>query len=254
MSNQEETPTTDANATSQAEREANWAKPVAGLNVSDLPASAINLNVAGRKVTGPLKGFGQLWQKTYRIRLTGSQITPKSLIEEWKAHFPEFWPGDNRFYGSLAGIKPGDVAVLNLAGPGGSTISTGILVIYADDESFSFMTPQGHIFAGMNTFSSFVDDGVTVAQIQLLVRASDPIYEMGCRMGLAHRQEDQFWHGTLANLAERAGSDNRTAQQVTDCVDPRMQWSEAANLWHNAAIRTAFHMPVRAARRIFGRG
>ena len=204
-------------------------------------------------MTGPLKGFGQLWQKTYRIRLSGSEITPKALIAEWKAHFPEFWPGDNRFYGSLAGIKPGDVAVLNLAGPGGSTISTGILVIYADDESFSFMTPQGHIFAGMNTFSSFVDDGVTVAQIQLLVRASDPIYEMGCRIGLAHRQEDEFWHGTLANLAERAGSDNRTVDQVTDCVDPRMQWSEAGNLWHNAAIRTALYTPIRALRQLVSR-
>jgi hypothetical protein len=115
------------------------------------------------------------------------------------------------------------------------------------------MTPQGHIFAGMNTFSSYVDDGVTVAQIQLLVRASDPIYELGCRIGLAHRQEDQFWHGTLANLAERGGSDNRTVKQVTDCVDPRMQWSEAGNLWHNAAIRTTLYMPVRAARRLLGR-
>ena len=249
-----ENQTTEATAsTAQPQSEANWARPVAGLSVSDLPASAINLNVAGRKVTGPLKGFGQLWQKTYRIRLTGSETTPKELIAVWKAHFPEFWPGDSRFYGSLAGIKPGDVAVLNLAGPGGSTISTGILVIYADDESFSFMTPQGHIFAGMNTFSSFVDDGVTVAQIQLLVRASDPIYEMGCRIGLAHRQEDQFWHGTLANLAERAGSDSRTVDQVTECVDPRMQWSAAGNVWHNAAIRTTLHMPIRAARRLLGR-
>lgn len=252
MNKNEEIVTTNVDGTGRPQKEGNWAKPVPGLSVTGLPASAINLNVAGRKVTGPLKGFGQLWQKTYRIRLTESETTPKELIAIWKAHFPEFWPGDNRFYGSLAGIKPGDVAVLNLAGPGGSTISTGILVIYADDESFSFMTPQGHIFAGMNTFSSFVEDGVTVAQIQLLVRASDPIYEMGCRIGLAHRQEDQFWHGTLANLAERAGSDNRTVDQVTDCVDPRIQWSEAGNVWHNAAIRTTLHMPVRVARKLFG--
>ena len=253
MNENEKPGATVSDEAARQQTEANWAKPVTGLSVNELPASAINLNVAGRKVTGPLKGFGQLWQKTYRIRLTGSETTPKELIAVWKAHFPEFWPGDSRFYGSLAGIKPGDVAVLNLAGPGGSTISTGILVIYADDESFSFMTPQGHIFAGMNTFSSFVDDGVTVAQIQLLVRASDPIYEMGCRIGLAHRQEDQFWHGTLANLAEHAGSDSRTVDQVTECVDPRMQWSEAGNVWHNAAIRTTLHMPIRAARKLLGR-
>ena len=234
-------------ATSALERgQENWAKPVANLNVGAMPEQAINLNVDGRRLTGPLKGFGQLWQKTYRIQLTGSEITPKALIAEWKAHFPEFWPGNNRFFGSLTAIKPGDVAVLNLAGPGGSTISTGILVIYADDESFSFMTPQGHIFAGMNTFSSYVKDGVTVAQIQALVRASDPVYEVGCRLGLAHRQEDDFWHGTLANLSAHGGSPNRSVDQVTECVDPRIQWSEAGNIWHNAAIRTALHMPKRA--------
>jgi hypothetical protein len=43
------------------------------------------------------------------------------------------------------------VAVLNLSAPGGLPLSTGVLVIYADDSSFSFMTPQGHMFAGMIT-------------------------------------------------------------------------------------------------------
>ncbi|MCB0157016.1 MAG: hypothetical protein KDD83_02710, partial [Caldilineaceae bacterium] len=100
---------------SSAPRADNWAKPVHRLSVDALPADAINLNVAGRQLTGPLKGFGQLWQKTYRIELTGTQLAPTEIIRLWKAHFPEFWPGNNRFYGSLAGINAGDVAVLNLA-------------------------------------------------------------------------------------------------------------------------------------------
>ena len=33
-------------------------------------------------------------------------------------------------------------------------LSTGVLVLYADDESFTLMTPQGHVFAGWITFSS----------------------------------------------------------------------------------------------------
>ena len=231
-----------------------WAKPVHKLSVDALPADAINLNVAGRQLTGPLKGFGQLWQKTYRIELSGTQLAPTEIIRMWKAHFPEFWPGNNRFYGSLAGINAGDVAVLNLAGPGGTTISTGILVIYADDESFSFMTPQGHIFAGMNTFSSYAEGETVTAQIQVLVRASDPVYEVGCRLGVAHKQEDTFWHGTLQNLAKRAGAANDHVTQTTTCVDPRIQWREAKNIWHNAAIRTALYLPVRAAKRLFGGG
>ena len=239
---------------SSAPRADNWAKPVHRLSVDALPADAINLNVAGRQLTGPLKGFGQLWQKTYRIELSGTQLAPTEIIRLWKAHFPEFWPGNNRFYGSLAGINAGDVAVLNLAGPGGTTISTGILVIYADDESFSFMTPQGHIFAGMNTFSSYTEGERVMAQIQVLVRASDPIYEVGCRLGVAHKQEDTFWQGTLQNLAKRVGASNDQVGQTTTCVDPRIQWREAKNIWHNAAIRTALYLPVRAGKRLFGRG
>jgi len=230
-----------------------WAKPVSKLSMGVAPTGAINLNVNGKHITGPLKGFGQLWQKTYSVRLAGSEIAPTDLIKVWKAEFPNFWPDGNRFYGAAGQIEPGDVALLNLSGPGGATISTGILVIYADAESFSFMTPQGHIFAGMITFSSHEDDGTTVAQIQALVRASDPIYEMGCRVGIAHKSEDAFWHGTLRSLAARFGV-NGIVQQRNSLIDPRMQWSAAGDVWHNAAVRTTLYAPVNAVRRLFTPG
>ena len=38
--------------------------------------------------------------------------------------------------------------------PGGMKLSTGVMVLYADDESFTLMTPQGHMFAGWITFSA----------------------------------------------------------------------------------------------------
>ncbi len=238
--------TTQDEATDRG-RTGGWAKPVDKLTMGAVPNEAINLNVNGKHVTGPLKGFGQLWQKTYSVRLTGSDIAPEGLITVWKAEFPNFWPDGNRFYGAAGQIEPGDVALLNISGPGGATISTGILVIFADAESFSFMTPQGHIFAGMITFSAHEDDGVTVAQIQALVRASDPIYEMGCRVGVAHKSEDAFWHGTLRALAARFGV-NGVVQQRTTLVDPRMQWSEAGSVWHNAAVRTTLYAPINAAK------
>ena len=50
-------------------------------------------------------------------------------------------------------------------------LSTGVLVIYADDESFTLMTPQGHMFAGWITFSAYEEDGGTVAQAHVLMRA-----------------------------------------------------------------------------------
>lgn len=232
--------------------EGTWAKPVDRLKVGAMPSKAMNLNVSGRQLTGPLRGFGQMWQKTYRIRLGGTKTTPKKVIKTWKEKFPTFWPKGNEFYGSLTGVQPGDVAVLNLAAPAHMPLSTGVMVIYADDESFTFMTPQGHIFAAFITFSAYEEEDVTVAQVQALIRASDPIYEVGCRVGVVHKREDAFWHGTLHNLASYFGAVGEV-QQTTTRVDNKVQWSEAGNIWHNAAIRSALYTPVYLARRVFVR-
>lgn len=235
-------------------RNGNWATPVNRLNVDALPDGAVNLNVAGRLVTNPMQGFGQMWQKTYRIPFRGVSVTPQEVVRVWRENFSAFWPRNNRFYGPTGAIQPGDVAVLNLAGPGGMTapggapvISTGILVIYADEESFSFMTPEGHMFAGMNTFSAYQEDGVTYAQIQALIRASDPLYEITLRLGFGHKMEDDFWKATLQNLAAHFGASG-TLFLDRVCVDPGLQWSKAGNIWQNAAVRTTLYlmaMPIR---------
>lgn len=244
----------ETNQSKQSRDAANWAAPVDKMNVHDIPDKAINLNVEGRKPMSPLQGFGQLWQKTYRIRLAGSSAAPQEVIKVWKAHFPEFWPEGADFYGPLQGVKPGEVAVLNLAMPGGAKLSTGVRVIYADDESFAFMTPQGHMFAGMITFSAFEDADVTVIQIQALIRASDPIYETTFRLGFGHKVEDEFWFDTLRNLAAYFNVTNQEPDLQMVCVDKKVQWSEVGNVWHNAGIRSALYMPVHITKRIFSRG
>jgi hypothetical protein len=252
--------TTEVNSSSQRDVESTWAKPVDKLKVSAAGAG-VNINVDGRKLSSPLRGFGQMWQKTYRIHLEGASVDPQAVVKAWKENFPQFWPQGNRFYGRPGGMQPGDVALLNLAGPGGMTgpggmplVSTGVMVIYADDESFSFMTPEGHMFAGMITFSAYDDHG-TLAQIQALIRTNDPLFEAIFRLGLGHKMEDAFWHQTLKNLAAYFGAHGNVTQKVV-LVDPRVQWSQAGNVWHNAAIRTGMYMalaPVRWVRGIFKR-
>jgi hypothetical protein len=219
-----------------------WAQNVSTLRVGPLPPDAVNLNVDGRRVVGPLQGFGPMWQKVYQVRLSGSQVKPREVIQAWKADFPGFWPRGNRFYAPLTGIMPGEVALLNLRA-GGMPLSTGVLVLYADDESFTLMTPQGHMFAGWITFSAFEDEGETVAQAQVLMRANDPIYELGLRFG-GHRQEDRFWQHTLTALAAHFDVTAPVQTQAT-CVDPRLQWAHARNVWQNAAVRTTLTTPVR---------
>jgi hypothetical protein len=238
-----------------------WAQPVKHLDSSQVQTD-MNINVDGKQLAGPLRGFGQLWKKTYSIRLSGAQVTPQQVIQVWKENFGTFWPKKNRFYGQPTGIEAGNVAVLNLAGPYGlmapgnkGLVTTGVLVIYSDEESFSFMTPDGHIFAGMITFSADEEDNGLVAQIQALIRANDPLYEIGARIGMVHQMEDEHWHAVLQNLALHFGIQGQVAQ-VNMLVDPGMQWSQAGNVRHNAAIHTGIYLaltPFRWIGRLFRR-
>lgn len=232
----------------------NWARPVDQLKVNETYQEAVNLNVDGRKISGLTHGFGQLWQKTYKVRLSGITITPPQVITSWKANFPNFWPEGNDLYVPLTGIQPGEVGLINLTAPGGLKLSTGIMVIYADDVSFSFMTPEGHMFAGMITFSAYEEDGGTFAQVQALIRANDPVFEISLRMGFGHKSEDEFWHATLTNLAKSFGVGNPQPTQSNSLVDPRMQWAEWRNIWNNAGIRSGLYMPVAMVKKIFSRG
>jgi hypothetical protein len=222
-------------ADTMSQRPDGWADPVHTLTVKGVPSDAMNLNVDGREVTGALQGFGQLWQKTYRIRLERANVTPKDVVTAWKANFGKFWPPGSYFYGSGTGISPGDVAVINNGLPGIPVFSTGILVVYVDDESFSFMTPRGHMFCAMINFSAFDEDGVTVAQVQPLIRANDPLIEFFYRIGVGAAFEDLVWHYTLKLLAAHFGVNGDVEQQVS-LLDPRVQWRYWTNVWYNAVI------------------
>ena len=202
-----------------------WARKVDRLEVGPR-AGVRGTNVAGRRLTGPIQGFGKMWQKSYRMK-AGPGIAPEQAIATWKEHFPEFWPKGNRFAGALTGINPGDVALLDLAIGGGVKLSTGVFVLYADAESFTLMTPQGHMFAGWITFSAEregpQDGGETVVQALVLMRANDPLYEIAMMFG-GHGKEDKFWAATLTALGERLGLVNPTVDTKTTCVDTKRQW------------------------------
>ena len=228
-----------------------WASYAETLKVSGVAEGATNINVEGRRAVGPLQGFGKMWQKTMRVELAGAEVAPAEVIRTWKAEFQRFWPERNWFYAPLEGIAPGEVALLNLGLPGRMKLSTGVLVLYADDESFTLMTPEGHPFSGWITFSSYEEGGTTVAQAQVLMRANDPLYELGLRMG-GHKMEDEIWRKTLENLAAHFGVSEPVEMNLV-CVDPKLQWSQYRNIWHNAGIRSAIYM-VTAPFRSRGKG
>lgn len=215
---------------------ASWARKAEALKVGDLPPEAINHNVDGRQASGPLQGFGQLWQKTYQVRLVGSLATPEDVIALWKANFPAFQPPENRFFPSVAGVAPGEVVLINAALQG-MPIQTGVLVLYADDVSFTLMTPEGHPESGWVTFSAWSEHDQTVCQVQSIARASDPIYELGFWLGGSAAQES-IWRHVLLSLADHHSVRDQPVHFEKQCVDQRLQWRQATNLRHNAAIRS----------------
>jgi hypothetical protein len=190
-----------------------------------------------------------MWQKVFRVRLEGIEMSPAEVIRSWKENFPKFWPKGNRFHTPLTGIAPGEVAILRLV-PGGMPLSTGVMVLYADDESFTLMTPQGHVFAGWITFSAYQEDDCTVAQASMLIRANDPIFEIAMRSG-GHKAENKFWIRTLTAVAAYFHVDAEVEANII-CLDQRVQWSEAKNIWQNAGLRTMIYTmaaPVRWLRK-----
>ena len=229
---------------------AGWARSVDCLSIRDIPAEAMNINVDGRQTTSPVTGFGRLWDKRYRLRLHDSTLDPPHIISLWRSEFPSFWPAGNRFFPSgKAPIVPGTSAVLNLALSGGLVLATGLMVIYADDTSFCFITIQGHILSGWITFSSFRQNDATYIQVNPIFRASDPLMELGVRFGVA-KQEDQFWHATLGNLARRLGVRGELSQQDV-LIDPHIQGRKFKNIWYSAPIRSCLYMPFYMLKRMF---
>jgi hypothetical protein len=238
---------------------ASWASPVAaGLKVTEVPAGAMNINVEGRQVVSPLQGFGALWQKTFRVRLAGLDKTPAEVMRAWKENFPKFQPPENRFYPSMAGIQPGEVVFIQgrvppLPGwPAILPVASGVMILYADDESFTVMTPEGFPEAGWNTFSVYEEDGAPVAQVQTMARAADPLYEMYFRFLGSSQQQNKTWTHVLSSVAAHFGLQAQVQSHHT-CLDPSIQWKQAGNLWKNAGIRTVFYLPIALAKRIFRR-
>jgi hypothetical protein len=156
----------------------------------------------------------------------------------------------------MTGVQPGGVMLIDahvpvLPGtPGIIPVATGVLVMYADESSFTVMTPAGHPESGWNTFSIAEEDGCIVAQVQSLARAADPIYEFGFRFMGGARQQEEIWHHVLTNLAAHFGMTGQV-EMVTICVDHQLQWAQAKNVWQNAGVRSTFYSlaaPLRWAR------
>jgi hypothetical protein len=225
-----------------------WAPFVPRLSAEQGPTGARTINLNHRRVVSPLQGFGPLWQKTLRVRLEGVSATPEEIIALWKMKFPELQPQDSHFYPSIAGVLPGELMWIEATVPPAPglpsilPVATGVLILYADETSFTVVTPEGHPVAGLNTFSAYTDDdGTLVAQIDIQVRTSDPLYELFYHVLGTAGDQDRIWMHVLEQLAGLYGV-HAPIEVTKTLLDPRIQWRNARNIQYNAGIRTVFHI------------
>lgn len=219
-----------------------WAKPVSELLVPAMPKAPRNLNVNGLRAVGPVNGFGRLCQKVFRLHIGDHTISPEQAIDALKENFASFQPSFNRFYPSPGGIKAGEIVLIDSSTPGGP-VSTGVMILYADERSFTFNTPQGHPECGFVSFSGHEGSSDTIVQIVGLARASDPVYEAAFRL-VGSNIQTRIWTHVLTSLAVHLGAPaDITFEQ--ECVDTSLRWSQIGNVYYNAQIRTLINEPKR---------
>lgn len=212
-----------------------WAAPVGTLRVESVPPGAINRNVDGFGAAGPVQGFGRLWHKIYRMRLAGVDAGPREVIGALKDGFTRFQPPQNRFYPPSEGFVPGAVVLINAMTPAGP-LYTGVRILHANDESFTFITPQGHPEAGWVSFDACEKDGVTIARVQGFARASDPLYELAFEL-MGSRVQERIWRHVLLSLGRHFGIRGYVSMEKS-CVGDDYQWEYMGNLRYNAQIRS----------------
>lgn len=219
-----------------------WAPPVAEMFVPPMPKQARNLNVNGRKAVGPVSGFGPLWQKAFQLFIHDTEVVPEEAIQLLKQNFPRYQPSFNHFYPSEKGIEPGEIVLIDSSTPGGP-VSTGVMVMYSDERSFTFNTPRGHPECGFVSFSSAETGDGIVVRIIGLARAGDPFYEAAFRLA-GSKIQTRIWRHVLTSLALDLGFPPEITMHQ-ECIDNRLRWEEVGNVYYNAQIRTLLNEPKR---------
>ena len=102
-----------------------------------------------------------------------------------------------------------------------------IMVIYADRESFTFMTPEGHALPAWITFSAYRDADETVAQAQALERTSDPLIELTLHVRREPRQRPVLGADAREPRPVAGRRRTRSSRSSKVCVDKRRQWKYA---------------------------
>ena len=175
----------------------------------------------------------------------------RSSIATWKERFPTFWPKGARFYAPLAGIAPGEVALLDIPpGPGlagqaldrGHGHLRGRRVVHVHDPRGPYAVGVDHLLRPSRPAT-----GATVAQAQALERTSDPFDELAYMLG-GNRMNDRFWRHDAREPRPPRGRARTRGRDPDRVRRPESAVAPGRNVRNSATLRTARHTitaPVR---------
>jgi hypothetical protein len=76
------------------------------------------------------------------------------------------------------------------------------------------------------------------------------MYELAFHV-IGSKEQEKIWTHVLSALAAHFACEQSITLSKT-CVDPQLQWSQARNIWHNAAMRSMLYTLAAPARWVHG--
>jgi hypothetical protein len=185
---------------------------------------------------GPLPGFGKSWRKRYAMSLDVTAATPSQVMEILKRHLSHFAPRGNHAFAPFTHLDDRDIATLLSVASDGARLSTGATVLASGPVSFAVLAPAGHSFSGWIGFVAAQTAGRVTIQVELFMRAADPLSELSLEIN-GHRRDDEFWSKTLGLLSAYFGTDAQVAIEI-ERLDDHYTWTQASNVLHNSTLRS----------------
>ena len=185
---------------------------------------------------GPLPGFGKSWRKRYAISLDAANVDPSQVMEILIRHLGHFAPRGNHAFAPFTHLDDRDIATLLNPASDGARLSTGATVLASSPVSLALLSPAGHSFSGWIGFVVAQTAGRVTIQVELFMRAADPLSELSLEIN-GHRRDDEFWSKTLGLLSAYFGVDAPVSIEIQR-LDDHYSWTQASNVLHNPTLRS----------------
>jgi hypothetical protein len=158
------------------------------------------------------------------------------MMEILKRHLVHFAPRGNQSFEPFTHFNDRDIVTLLSEASAGARLSTGATVLASGPVSLALLAPAGHSFSGWIGFVAAQAAGRVTVQVELFMRAADPLSELSLEIN-GHRRDDEFWSKTLGLLAAYFGTDAAVSIEI-ERLDDHYAWTQASNVLHNATLRS----------------